>query len=163
MEIKYQHILKPSVIVQYKWLCNKNSCFFVKYICFCHKTLYFPVLSYYIFWIYVFVCTYVYHESARMRLRICMFMFSLLFLGLQITVSLCLSPIIRFNKANWLYLQSLYVWVFYTIKTVSSHSIHTGFLYWSMYLYMYFWERQPCCVKFWLSIFRDKMTFSLPS
>ena len=34
------------------------------------------------------------------------FMFSLLFLLLTMTTSLCLSPILRFNKTDWIYLQS---------------------------------------------------------
>ena len=70
-----------------------------------------------------------YHESARIILLICMFMFPLLFLGLKITTSFYLYPILRFNKEDLSYLQSLTMLGCYTVKTVLSHGLLIGFEY----------------------------------
>ena len=49
----------------------------------------------------------VYHESVCTRLWICLFTFSLLLLGLKMATSIYLSPILIFNKADWLHFKSL--------------------------------------------------------
>ena len=61
---------------------------------------------------------------------ICVFMFSLLFLVFKRTTSLFLSPMLRFNKADWFHLQPLSVWGCCTVKTELLHGLHTGFTYW---------------------------------
>ena len=87
----------------------------------------------------IYVCTYMYHESARTRLQIYIFMCSLLFLGLKITTSFHVSPILRCNKSDWYYLQSLPVLGFCTVKTALSHGLLTWFadIYIHLYIYIY--------------------------
>ena len=60
----------------------------------------------------------------------CVYLFScfLCYLGLKITASFCLSPILRFNKAYWFCLQSLPVsGLLYCYKTLLLHVLQTGF------------------------------------
>ena len=44
----------------------------------------------------------------------------------------------------------------YCYKTLLSHGLLNEFVDWYMYVYMYFWERQPRCVTLWFSVFREK-------
>ena len=67
-----------------------------------------------------------------------------------------LSPILRLNKADWIYLQSLPVWESVPYNTVLPHGLMNGFADWYMYVYMYVLERQHCCVTVWLYVFGDK-------
>ena len=89
-------------------------------------------------------------------LCIWIFIFPLLFLVLKMTASLCLYPIIRFNKADWFYLQSIPREVDVPYKTALSHGLLTGFTDWYMYVYMYCWERRRCRVTIRFYNFREK-------
>ena len=80
------------------------------------------------------ICISVYYEFERTRYKICLFMFSLLFLGLIMTTPLCLSPLLRVNKADWFYLQLILMWGWFTIKTALPHGIQTGFA--DIYIYI---------------------------
>ena len=51
----------------------------------------------------LYVCTYVYHEFARIWYVDMYFHVFLVILGLAMTTSLCLYTISRFSKADWLY------------------------------------------------------------
>ena len=124
----------------------KNLVLFVKYKRPCQKTLSCPVFSYYICWIYVYLCTYVYHESARTRLKICILTFSLLSLGLTTNKSLYLYTILRFNKADLFYLQSLPVWGWYTVNTSLSHCLQTWFVDWYICMYTCITDRDDTTV-----------------
>ena len=66
---------------------------------------------------------------------------SLLFWGLTITMSFCLSPIPRFNKADWFYSQSLPMWGCCTVKTMLSECLHTWFVDWYIYVLIYVFLR----------------------
>ena len=40
----------------------------------------------------------------------------------------------------------------YCYKTTLLHGLLTGFEDWYMYVYMYWWDKRPCCVTIWLYI-----------
>ena len=82
-----------------------------------------------------------------------MFVFSLLFLRLTTTTPFCLSPILRFNKADWFYLKFLLVWVFYTVKNALSHGLLTVFEDWYIYTYICVSDRDNLIVYHFGSLF----------
>ena len=65
-------------------------------------------------WIYLYVCTYVYHGNVCTWWFICIFMFFLLF-GIENYCIDLFTPIVRFNKAYWFYLESLPKWGFRSV------------------------------------------------
>ena len=80
------------------------------------------------------------------------------YLVCTITEAFFLSPILRFNNASWFYLQSLPVWLCCTVIILRYFAVFwLGFADWYMYVYMYFWEKQPCCVTLWTSVFEEKL------
>ena len=85
-------------------------------------------------------------------------------MGFTITESFCLSPILRFNKNYWFYLQSIPVWgccnfIRLSYCMVSWLEFEYLYMYVYMYVYMYLWEKRPCCVNLWFSIFGEKWPF----
>ena len=119
------------------------------------KILSWPIFCSYICWIYISVCTFVYHESACTRLQICMITFSLLFWGLTMNTSLYFSLILRLNKTDCSNL-NISLWEV-SIPLILNYLIgfQTGFADWYMYEYMYCWEWLSCCLTVWLSVFDD--------
>ena len=45
----------------------------------------------------------------------------------------------------------------YRYKTTLLHGLLTGFEDWYMYVYMYWWDKRPCCVTIWFHIFEYKL------
>ena len=72
--------------------------------------------------------TYVYHELARKLLRICIFMFSFFYLVLIMTKSFCSYPILRFNRADLIYLRPLPVGGFCTVIRLRYRAVSLLFL-----------------------------------
>ena len=85
------------------------------------------------------------------------FMFSLFFFGLENYYFFCLSPVLRFNKVDWFYSQSLPVrglcTVYNCVIVRSPYWVED----WYMYVYMYFWDIRRCHVTVRFYNVRDKL------
>ena len=80
------------------------------------------------------------------------------YLGLTMTESFYLSPILRFSKAYRFYLKALPVKGWWTVIRMRHHTVSwLGFLDWYMYVYMYCQEKRPICVTLWFSVFGERL------
>ena len=107
---KKQHVLQQCLVL---WKRNdsvmKNLVYYVEEKWPHHKIfLALYLVSIYYCSICLYVCAYMYHKYSCKCFCLCIFMFNC-YLGSKMTVSFCLYPKLRFNKAYWLYLQSFSV------------------------------------------------------
>ena len=112
------------------------------------------------FSIYLYVCTYMYHEYSY-SWCVYMFLWFPCYLGLTVTTSFFLSPILIFNMTYWLYLKLLPVQDWCTVIRLCDHTVYwLGFLDWYMYGYMYWRENDLVMENTLLLYFRREMTSS---
>ena len=106
--------------------------------------------SIYVEYMYIFVHMFI----MNIHINACEYVFSCFpcYWGWKMTSSFWLSPILRFNKAYWLYLQSLLLWAFCNFL---SHDLLNVVVDWYMYVYVYFWGRQPRRLTLWFHIFEE--------
>ena len=102
------------------------------------------------------MCVYICIMNLQVRVWEHVFSCFLVILVFTMTTSLCLYPILSFNRVYWLYLNPPRARLLYRYKTVLSHGLLKGVVNWYMYVYMYCWERQTCNLNLWFSIFGEK-------
>ena len=123
------YIVKPYLIVQKKLPHHENSCFICKR----------EISSSNFFNMCVHMCII---NLRVYGMSLCIFMFSLFFMGLKMTTSFYLYPILRFNNADWFYLQWLPVGVYCTVIRLHFQTVSLlvcGLIY--IYMYICIYER----------------------
>ena len=92
-------VVKPSVIVQEKWLCHEKYCF----LCERETSLWYKYSALYLVsiyvWIYLHICVYMCIMNMYVHGFVSIFSCSTCYLGLKITTSFCSFYTLRFNKA----------------------------------------------------------------
>ena len=110
-----------------------------------HKNLSCPVFSYYICWIHVYVCKYVYNEYTYMVVNM---YFHVFFVIWEFPIL-----ILRFNKAYRFYLKLIPVWFLFTVYKTSVYTLSwLRFAYWYMYVYICFWYKWTRRATLWFYV-----------